>query len=151
MSGFSERQLINSSKLRKVENLPGNRLKIPIGIRLNYYASDFLVLRSYYRFYKDDFGLIGNTFNIETALKIGPFLSLIPFYRYHTQISSDYYQPFGQHFDGERLYYTSDNDLAGLHSNKLGLGIRYSPVFGIGRMKLPCLHDGSLLTLRALI
>lgn len=150
VEGLTERQLINSSKLRRVENLPTSRLKIPIGLRLNYYASDFLVLRSYYRYYWDDFGIIGHTMNLETALKISPFLSVIPFYRYNTQTAADYYKPFGEHQDGESLYYTSDNDLAGLSSNKFGLGVRYSPVFGIGRIKLPGIKDGSLLTFKGI-
>jgi len=150
VDGLTERELINSSKLRKVENLPDNRMKIPIGIRLNYYASDFLVLRSHYRYYWDDFGIIGNTFNLETPLKLSPFLSVIPFYRYHTQTASDYYKPFGEHVDGADTYFTSDNDLAGLNSHKVGLGIRYSPVFGIGRFKLPGFKDGTLINFKGI-
>lgn len=150
VDGFTERELINSTKLRSVENLPTSRLKIPIGLRLNYYASDFLVLRGNYRYYWDDFGIVGNTVNIETALKVSPFLSIIPFYRYHTQTASDYFKPFGEHVEGETTYFTSDYDLAGLHSHKYGLGIRYSPVFGIGRFKLPGLRDGSLMTFKGI-
>ena len=39
-----------------VENLPGSRLKIPVGLRLNYFLGDKIILRSYYRYYTDDWG-----------------------------------------------------------------------------------------------
>ncbi len=150
VSGLTERQLINSSKLRRVENLPGTRVKLPFGIRLNYYASDFIVLRSHYRFYWDDFGIVGNTFDLEAPLKITPFFSVIPFYRYHTQTTADYFKPFGEHLDGETTYFTSDNDLAGLNSHKAGIGIRYSPVYGVGRFKFPGFKDGTLVNFKGI-
>src|SRR5690606_27939628 len=44
-----------------VERLPDSRLKIPIGGRLNYYLGDLVVLRSYYRYYWDDWGISSHT------------------------------------------------------------------------------------------
>ena len=37
-----------------VENLPSNRFKIPLGLRANYFLGDKIILRTFYRFYKDD-------------------------------------------------------------------------------------------------
>jgi len=45
-----------NQELPDIERLPDQRLKIPIGARLNYHASENLILRSYYRYYWDDWG-----------------------------------------------------------------------------------------------
>ncbi|PJJ60236.1 DUF3570 domain-containing protein [Hymenobacter chitinivorans] len=120
----------------KVEALPGSRFKYPVGLRLSYYASDLVLLRGYYRFYNDDFGIRAHTLELETPVKITPFFVVYPFYRYHTQTQARYFAPYLQHQPGEQ-FYTSDYDLSGFSANKLGLGLRYSPVYGIGRFKTP--------------
>ena len=37
-----------------IERLPESRFKLPLGFRLNYYLNDFAIVRTYYRFYYDD-------------------------------------------------------------------------------------------------
>lgn len=118
----------------KIERLPDNRLKIPVGLRLNYFPFDNLIIRSYYRLYTDNFGILGNTLEIETPIKLSQSITLSPFYRYHTQTASDYFAPYQEHLTSEQ-YYTSDYDLSNLQSNKYGLGFKYFPVFGILRSK----------------
>lgn len=130
----------------KVERLPFNRLKIPIGVRLNYYVSDFLLLRGYYRFYWDDWGVKGHTVGLEAPIKLNRFFSIYPFYRYHTQSDANYFKPFGEH-TAEFQYYTSDYDLAKLSSHQYGMGVRYSPADGIGAFRLPG-KNNRLLTLK---
>ncbi|TGE24541.1 DUF3570 domain-containing protein [Hymenobacter aquaticus] len=120
----------------KVEALPGSRFKYPVGLRLSYYASDLLLVRGFYRFYNDDFGIQAHTLEVETPVKLTPFFVLYPFYRYHTQTAANYFAPYLQHRPSEQ-YYTSDYDLSGFSANKVGLGLRYSPVYGIGRFKTP--------------
>lgn len=93
----------------RVERLPFYRLKIPVGLRFNYYINDFLLLRSYYRFYRDDWGITGHTFSLEAPVKINRFFSVYPFYRFHSQSEANYFAPFGEH-TGEFQYYTSDYD-----------------------------------------
>jgi hypothetical protein len=115
-----------------IERLPTTRLKIPFGVRLNYFPLDFLVLRSYYRYYTDDFGINAHTFEFETPLKINSSFTVSPFYRYHTQTASKYFAPKNQHLSTE-TYYTSDYDLAGLYAHKYGLGLKYYPTFGLLR------------------
>lgn len=117
-----------------IERLPDTRLKIPIGIRFNYYPSDAMVIRSYYRFYSDNWGIQAHTINLETPLKITPWLTLSPYYRFHTQNAADYFAPFETHLSSDN-FYTSDFDLSGLNSHKVGMGIRIAPLYGIGRMK----------------
>ena len=115
-----------------IERLPSSRLKIPFGIRLNYFPLDFLVLRTNYRYYFDDFGIKAHTFEIETPIKISPSITVSPFYRYHTQTASKYFAGKYEHKSTE-TYYTSDYDLSELYSHKFGAGIKYYPTYGILR------------------
>lgn len=115
---------------KDIERLPANRSKHAIGIRNANYLSDWLILRTFYRFYFDSFGMTAHTFSIEVPVKPTRFLSIYPFYRFHTQTAIDYFYPFLK-ADREAEYYTSDYDLSGLTSHKYGLGIKLSPAFGI--------------------
>ncbi len=114
----------------QVENLPDTRLKIPIGIRLNYFLGDRYIIRTYYRYYKDDWGLSAHTFEIETPIKITPFFSVSPFYRHYTQQGVKYFAGYEKHNLNEE-FYTSDYDLSTLSSDMIGLGIRYAPPGGV--------------------
>ena len=128
------RVYFNDSSRPDIERLPSKRLKIPFGVRLNYFPLDNLVLRSYYRFYYDDFGLTAHTFEVETPIKLGKTLTISPFYRYHTQTAADYFAPYAAHSKSQE-FYTSDYDLSALDSHKVGVGIKYNPLFGIVRTK----------------
>ena len=119
-----------------IERLPNSRLKIPVGIRFNYFPIDVLVLRSYYRFYTDDWGLQAHTFNLETPIKINDWFTVSPSFRYNTQAAADYFAPFASHTSSE-IFYTSDHDLSSLSSQKIGLGFRVAPLYGLARMKFP--------------
>lgn len=111
-----------------IERLPDNRYKIPIGIRLNQYINERLVLRTFYRYYFDNWGLKSNTFNAELAIKIGQKFTLYPNYRFYNQNAIDYFAPYDQHLSS-RQYYTSDFDLSEYNANQLGLGIKYTDIF----------------------
>lgn len=111
-----------------VERLPDNRFKLPVGARLNYYISDGMILRTYYRFYTDDWGLASHTASIELPVKISPSCTVYPMYRFYTQKASDYFAPFEQHYSSER-FYTSDYDLSSFDSHQYGAGFSYAAVF----------------------
>ncbi|WP_108213871.1 DUF3570 domain-containing protein [Pontibacter mucosus] len=130
------RVYFREQELPRVEQLPDQRFKYPVGLRLNYYVNDYLTTRFFYRFYSDSWGLTANTVELETPIKLGPFFSFYPFYRFHNQSAADYFAPFKEHSPSQE-FYTSDYDLSGLSSHKAGLGIRYSPLTGIGRFGLP--------------
>jgi hypothetical protein len=119
----------------KAEVLPRLRYKYPASLRLTYYATDLVQLRGFYRFYNDNFGIRAHTFEVEAPLKVTPFFTLYPFYRYHTQTAADYFAPYLAHsvFDE---YFTSDYDLSAFSASKVGLGFRYAPLYGLGRFKL---------------
>ena len=119
-----------------IEQLPRSRFKYPVSLRLNYYASDVVQIRGFYRFYNDNFGITAHTAELELPVKVTPFFVLYPFYRYHTQTAADYFAPYAQHSVRD-AFYTSDYDLAAFSAHKVGLGLRYSPVYGIGRFHVP--------------
>lgn len=126
--------------LPKIETLPDSRYKIPFGIRLNYYTTDYLITRVNYRFYYDDFGITANTFNLELPIKLTNEFTLSPFYRYHKQTASDYFAPYKE-ANPSQEFYTSDYDLSGFDSHKYGVGLRYYPLFGLSEFSLPFLGD----------
>lgn len=120
------------------EALPDKRFKIPLGVRANYFLGDKIILRTYYRFYTDDWGLKSNTLSIETPVKISPFISISPFYRYYSQTGTKYFAPYQEHtaFDD---FYTSNYDLSKFDSHFYGAGIRFNPkngLFGIERLNM---------------
>jgi hypothetical protein len=119
----------------KIEKLPAARFKIPLSIRLNYFLADFAVLRSFLRYYHDNFGVEAFTGSFEPRFKINPFFSAYPFYRYHYQTQADHFAPYRQHSISEN-YYTSDYDLSGFESHSFGLGLHWSPLYGIDRFRL---------------
>lgn len=126
------------------ETLPDKRFKIPLGLRANYFLGDKVILRAYYRYYTDDWGLKSNTFSLETPVKISPFISVSPFYRYYSQTATKYFAPYQQHtaFDD---FYTSNYDLSKFDSHFYGAGIRISPkngLFGVERLNMLELRYG---------
>lgn len=119
-----------------IERLPDQRLKIPLGIRANTYISERLILRSYYRYYWDNWGMTGHTASLELPIKINRFFALYPHYRYHTQSAIDHFNGFREHQSSQE-FYTSDYDLSELHSHTFGIGILYGKSDGIASMKIP--------------
>ncbi|MEO7766105.1 MAG: DUF3570 domain-containing protein [Ferruginibacter sp.] len=114
----------------KAESLPSNRFKIPVGVRANYFLGDKVVIRSFYRFYHDDWALTAHTADIETAIKVTPFFSIVPFYRYYHQSAVKYFAPYQAHSSAD-IYYTSNYDLSKFDSHFMGAGFRMAPPKGV--------------------
>lgn len=114
----------------RVENLPGSRYKLPIGARLNYFLDDHFIIRTFYRYYMDNWGIRAHTAEIELPVKLTSFVSVSPFYRYNNQTGTRYFTPYGQHNPTD-TYYTSDYDLSTLNSSFFGTGIRFAPPKGV--------------------
>lgn len=113
-----------------VETLPANRFKFPVGARFNWFLTDQLILRSYYRYYHDDWGLTAHTAEIEFPWKISPFFTLSPFYRFYMQNEADYFAAYKQHRPADR-FYTSDYDLSKFNSHYFGASFRLMPANGV--------------------
>jgi hypothetical protein len=117
-----------------IENLPSSRLKFPLGIRANYFIGDKLILRSWYRYYKDDWGINSNALQLETVVKLTPFFSITPFYRFYQQSAVNYFAPYEMHTASDK-YYTSNYDLSKFNSDFLGAGFRISPPDGVFKIQ----------------
>ena len=129
------------------ENLPGSRFKIPLGFRANYFLGDQFIIRSYYRFYKDDWGITSHTAELEVPVKLTPFLSISPYYRFYTQTGAKYFAPYEQH-DSQNQYYTSNYDYSKFNSHFFGAGFRIAPpkgVFGMQHFSMLELRYGHYL------
>jgi hypothetical protein len=124
-----QRVYFNNSSARP-ELLPDKRFKVPVGARLNWFLTNKVIFRSFYRYYFDDWGLTAHTIEFELPVKITPFFSLSPFYRFYTQEAADYFAAYQQHAPSE-MFYTSDYDLSKFSSNYLGAGLRFVPEKGI--------------------
>lgn len=113
-----------------IESLPSQRFKLPLGLRVNYFLGDNIILRGYYRFYADSWGLTSQTASLEIPFKITPFFSLTPFYRFYTQTAARYFAAFEVHTINEQ-YFSSNYALASFTSQFFGLGTRIATPKGI--------------------
>lgn len=111
-----------------IERLPDNRFKIPLGFRLNYYLNEIITVRTYYRYYFDDWGIKSNTASIEIPIKVSQKFTLYPSYRYYNQTEADYFAPYEANLSTDE-FYTSDFDLSKFSANQYGFGISYTDIF----------------------
>ena len=111
-----------------IERLPSSRLKIPIGGRFNYYINEKISLRTYYRYYYDDWGIKSNTASLEIPIKVSDKFTLYPSFRYYDQTQADYFAPYEEHLSTSE-FYTSDFDLSKFSANQYGIGISYNDIF----------------------
>lgn len=131
------------------ETLPGTRFKIPVGIRANYFIGEYMIIRSFYRYYQDDWGMTSHTAHIELPVKVSSAYSISPFYRYYHQTAIDHFAPFQENLVGAE-FFSSDYDLSGFDSQFYGVGIRHTPfksianLFSISQLELRgALYDRS--------
>jgi len=113
-----------------VEKLPSSRFKLPIGARMNYFLGDNIILRAYYRYYMDNWGIRSNTASLEIPYKITPFFSVSPFYRYYDQTAARYFAPYQAHSPTDQ-FYTSNYEYSNFRSDFYGIGFRVAPPKGV--------------------
>lgn len=143
--GLPFHRVIFENHLERIEKLPSSRTKLPIGLRVNYFMGDDVIIRSYYRYYTDDWGLTSHTASIEVPYKITPFFSVSPFYRYYTQTATKYFSPlYGHKVDAvgnpKDTYYTSNYASSAFSSNYVGVGLRSAPPGGFNNSYLASLE-----------
>ena len=110
-----------------IERLPDARTKLAVGGRLHTYLNERLVLRTFYRYYVDDWGIASNTLSVELPVKLGTLFTVRPGYRYYDQTAADYFAPYNAHLSTEK-YYTSDYDLAQFTAGQYSLGLSYTDI-----------------------
>ncbi len=111
-----------------IEQLPDSRFKVAIGGRLNWYLSESFTVRTFYRYYFDDWGINSHTASIEIPFKISDKFTLYPSYRFYNQTAADYFYPYETALSSYE-FYTSDYDLSKYSSNQFGFGISYTDIF----------------------
>lgn len=111
-----------------VERLPDSRLKIAIGGKVNWYINEYLTVRTFYRYYFDDWGIHSHTAKIELPIKITQQFTLYPSYRFYNQTAADYFKPYEEAISTD-AFYTSDYDLSEYQSNQFGFGLSYVDIF----------------------
>lgn len=110
-----------------VERMPSQRIKTPIGMRLNYYFNEYMVFRSYFRHYNDDWGIRSNTLQLEFPVRFSLSWKIVPIYRYYNQTAADFFAPYNQNLSTDRNY-TSDYDLSKFTANQWGVSFDYRSV-----------------------
>ncbi|MHA7844087.1 MAG: DUF3570 domain-containing protein [Winogradskyella sp.] len=111
-----------------IEQLPDSRFKVAIGGRLNWYLSESFTVRTFYRYYFDDWGINSHTASIEIPFKLSDKFTLYPSYRFYNQTAADYFYPYETALSSYE-FYTSDYDLSKYSSNQFGFGISYTDIF----------------------
>jgi hypothetical protein len=88
--------------------------------------------------------LSAHTVDVEAPVKITPFFSITPFYRFYKQTAVDYFSAYKAHTATD-LFYTSNYDLSAFSSNFYGAGFRIAPpkgVFGMQHLSMLELRYG---------
>ncbi len=111
-----------------IERLPDSRFKVAIGGRLNWYLNEKVTVRTFYRYYFDDWGINSHTASIELPIKITDKFTLYPSYRYYNQTAADYFYPYETALSTD-AFYTSDYDLSKYAANQIGFGVSYTDIF----------------------
>ena len=73
------------------------------------------MLRSYLRYYQDNWGITSYTASLEVPIKLGDFFTLYPSYRYYTQSRADYFYKANDALSTD-AFYTSDYDLSSFNA-----------------------------------
>ncbi len=111
-----------------VERLPDSRFKVALGGRLHYYINETFVLRTFYRYYFDDWGITSHTASIEIPIKLSDKFTIYPSYRFYNQSAADYFAAYEAHVSTNE-FYTSDYDLSEYSAHQLSLGVSYTDIF----------------------
>lgn len=116
-----------------IERLPASRTKIAVGGRLHAYVNERIVVRTFLRYYTDDWGINSVTANVEVPVKISQRFTLRPAYRFYTQTAADYFAAFDEHLSTSE-FYTSDYDLSEFVANQYSFGITYTDILTNARL-----------------
>ncbi|OUS00926.1 hypothetical protein A9Q86_09255 [Flavobacteriales bacterium 33_180_T64] len=111
-----------------IERLPDSRFKVALGGRLNYYINETFVVRTFYRYYFDDWGIKSHTASVELPIKLNDKFTFYPSYRFYNQTAVDYFNVYEGHLSTSE-FYTSDYDLSKYSANQFSFGVSYTDIF----------------------
>ena len=69
-SDVAESFIENFQLADAIEQLPDSRFKVAAGGRLNWYINETFVIRTFYRYYYDDWGISSHTASAEVPIKL---------------------------------------------------------------------------------
>ena len=95
---------------------------------MNYFINENVSVRTFGRYYTDDWGINSVTASIEIPIKLSDKWAVYPSYRYYDQTAADHFAPYNQHLSTSN-FYTSDYDLSAYQANQFGFGVSYTDVF----------------------
>jgi hypothetical protein len=111
----------------KVENLPSQRWKTSIGLKVNSFVGGRIILKNALDFYSDSFSIRGLGIENETVIKITHAFVLAPSFRVYFQKGSRYFADYRTHSVSDS-FYSSDYDLSTMTTHKASLAIRHNPI-----------------------
>lgn len=111
-----------------IERLPDSRFKVALGGRLHYYINEVFVLRTYARYYTDNWGINSVTASLEVPVKISDKFTFYPSYRFYNQTAADYFGGKEENLSTQE-FYTSDFDLSDYTAHQYGFGVSYTDIF----------------------
>ena len=104
------------------EVFPGQRLRFPASVQADLAISPSLFINASYRFYSDDFGILGHSISLGVPIFSPWSMDLTPFFRYHRQSGARFFYDIGKTpINAE--FRSSDFDLSNLSSYKIGLAV----------------------------
>lgn len=104
----------------RVEKLPNKKLTGALGLQVNTVLGRFVILRSFYQYYADDYGMRSHTFRVALPYQFKARIVVSPSLRYYRQRASSYFAPFDEHRSTSE-FYTSDYDLSHFWSTNIGV------------------------------
>lgn len=106
----------------RVENLPNTKFTGALGFQLNTVLGRSAILRSFYQYYSDDYGMRSHTLRLAVPYQVNGGIVISPNLRLYRQRSSRYFAAFEQHLSSSE-FYSSDYDLSGFWSTNIGVTV----------------------------
>ena len=103
---------------RQGELFPGSRVRHAVVARFAQWLPWNGALKGSYRFYADDWGIRGNTTEVELHQRLTPFFYLRGTYRVHAQDGARFFAPLASQL---AIYRTADSDLQTLVAQTWGI------------------------------
>jgi len=110
-----------------IEKLPYQRIKIPVGIQVNSFITNQIILKQNIGLYKDNFDINAIALEEEISWKKNPRLYLSVFARGYLQTKAKYFTEKGKANSLDN-FYTSDYDLSAFTSINTGIEIFMHPL-----------------------